>query len=103
MEVAAGGSGGAPVTPGSHPPVNAPGSGLNIVLYAVALLCVAAIGCSGRGSGRRRCSDGFWDHSGRARDPESESRLPGRRGARRRPDRGAAAGQHRAEQERTAA
>ncbi len=48
---------------------------LNIVLYAVALLCVAAIGLLGsRIWGEVDDSDGFWDHVGDVvRDPEPET------------------------------
>ncbi len=74
MEVDAGRTGGAPVTPGS-PPSDRTRVRLNIVLYAVALLCVAAIGLLGsRIWGEVDDSDGFGDHLGDvARDPEPET------------------------------
>ena len=74
VEVDAGGSGGAPVTPGS-PASEGTRARLNIVLYAVALICVAAIGLLGsRIWGEVDDSDGFWDHVGDVvSDPEAET------------------------------
>ena len=69
----AGGAGGGPVTP--EPPPTSPDrtrARLNIALYVVALLCVAAIGLVGSKIwGEVDGSDGFWDHVGDVlRDPE---------------------------------
>ena len=74
MEVDAGRTGGPPVTPGS-PPRDRTRVRLNIVLYAVALICVAAIGLLGsRIWGEVDGSDGFGDHVGDVvRDPEPET------------------------------
>ena len=74
MEVDAGRTGGPPVTPGS-PPSDRTRVRLNIALYAVALICVAAIGLLGsRIWGEVDDSDGFGDHVGDVvRDPEPET------------------------------
>ena len=74
MEVDAGRTGGSPVTPGSSAN-DRTRARLNIVLYAVALLCVAAIGLLGsRIWGEVDDSDGFWNHvEDVARDPEPEA------------------------------
>lgn len=74
MEVDAGRTGGPPVTPGS-PPRDRTRVRLNIALYAVALICVAAIGLLGsRIWGEVDGSDGFGDQLGDVvRDPEPET------------------------------
>jgi Mce-associated membrane protein len=74
VEVDAGRTGGSPVTPGS-PPSDRTRVRLNVVLYAVALLCVAAIGLLGsRIWGEVDDSEGFGDHVGDVvRDPEPET------------------------------
>ena len=75
MEVDAGRAGGEPVTP--EPPAATTDRTrvrLNIALYAVALVCVAAIGLLGsRIWGEVDGSDGFWDHVGDVvTDPSGE-------------------------------
>lgn len=72
MEVDAGRTGGRPVTP-EPSPSSRTRVRLNIGLYAVALVCVAAIGLLGSHIwGKVDGSGGFWDHVGNvAEDPET--------------------------------